>query len=537
MEAKIKLYAISRKHTDTIKSDGTSTYNDIIQDYAFPISRQFETEHAYTISLPNALKILSWLDGWNFIRFENMPQFSKANIIDQIRSLIQESAVKGNENMSDDQQLREITQKMVQYFATTLESMASSILDEKSLHNVIPTNGELYVPPTSIFKLLTDIHTLQIPHDQIQTWLLNGETPHELLESGNVGVNILKAQIFKEIKLLERAIVSENEARDELFKQIQNEIGKSVFDVHQLYMIYMKLDDIKQIKCVAELHQYLNKMFLNCGNLLGHILSNPNVAYQEFEKFVAKPAETIYNNLQELHKVLNKYLMYTPNALGRQYPYGNSEVIAGYLFQIMLFLMTDMDKDRAQTMCIHIFGCIFIDIIFNRVHSCVWSVKPPRDMYIKSILEKYNEIYKKYRINSLHVLRTSPQSMQYQQEIQKLITDNAWDPSYFDFLLSFNFSSNELFKYNIQSFAKRIREQHPEWNIDENNFCCDIREKLLECVGELQKRHGDNDTVFLYDKTVMFAVFKSHGVQEIVKQYNGGELYYAVLSGLSGDGK
>jgi hypothetical protein len=585
MEQKIKLYGISRKHLW-----GGGSADHFIEETPFKITHKFTTDDQFTISHESALRYLSWISGWNFANFGNLPKFTKSDIMEQIQTHIRQNSTSFIESEESDQSMKKMIEDVLTYFTHTIESMSSSFLSAEALPSYIPTDDiTLFVPPISTFNLARRMQEMNNTRDAID--IIIPKKSDEMIESqlkhyvqfnelpaykdiltlsyitlyrgireglpieqiindskaaayenrfewntDNECVAILKAEIADLIDALEIAVRADPRTRVEHFKIIEKKLQQEVFGSHQIYLIYQNFEKIKHIQIIPQLHMFLNELFIEDAALLEHLIKHPAVFDSEYVRHVLDPMSIVYKNIQLVHNSLNAYTQFKPNNLGTPYPYGSAELLAAYLFQLMLFMMTDMSSEMIQTMCVHIFGSVVIDIIYQRILTNVWKRIPPVDNYTKGIISQYNEIFKQYKISSMAQLRTSPNSNQYQKEISNLIQTANLDGSFGDFLITYNFSFHERYEYNLYSFAKRIKDQYPNISINENTFGKDMYKNMNDAIKASQNAHGPNNTVYLYDKTVMLTVFNAEGVDQIIKQYKGGELYKSALEALSGNG-
>lgn len=534
----IKLYGISRRHNPR---DTTQ-----IEEHTFKILRS--DEQTPSISQQNAVRFISWMHGWNFIRIENYPEISRSDVLCQIKDYVENNTTSVVAGEEVDTTMGTFVKEILNMFTSTIDSLSTTFLsatENPSIRLAI----NMHMPPISIFELIQKIlHTdgltnkiftpgnieaeqLCIPRtseDMLKRELEyfahmkefrpytnhltgpylvmykilkdNPNAPleqvfdeamlksHELTFTPNTnhkGISLLKAEIADYINSLEIAVqVPIGNERDHHFEIIRKQLVRHMYNVYQLFVLYKNFEQLKTIDNIQHLHATLDYIFTESGNLLMTILQNPAIAKSQYDKHITEPMNALFNNVQVLHLHLCDYLQFKVNNFG--YPYSMVDIISGHLFQIMLLLMAGVDQNTTTKLCIHTFGSVIVDMFFQRLMINIWERNPPISVYTSNILAKFRPIQAKYKINQLSQLSNNQNAKLFQDEIKKFIENEKLDNTFFDFLLTFKFSPSDRHTFNIQSFARKIKSEYPKTNIQPQTFGVDIREKIYKAIAKSQ---------------------------------------------------
>jgi hypothetical protein len=578
----IKLYVTSRKHNpDQIKQ---------IEETEYKITRS--DQQSPSITYQNALRFVSWMFGWNLIDIKDYPKISRSDVLGQIKDFIENNTTSIIAGEEADNTMGNFVKEILSTFTSTVDSLSNTLLNVDEMPNIrLPV--EMPMPPISVFELIkrtigcSDPIQMCIPrtsedmlrreleyfvhnnnqfkaytHHLTGPYLVmykmlndNPNTPIEHVfneamkrahentfqsHTQHMGIAMLKAEIADYINSLEIAVqVPHGNERDQHFEIMRTQLLRNMYDVYQLFLIFKNFDAFKKIENVSNLHLALNDILSEAGNLLVAVLSNPAIASREYEQHVTRPMHTVLHNLQELHVQLCLYLRFQKSKFG--YAYGMVDVISAQLFQIMLLMMAGVDQNTTTKLCIHVFGSVIVDLFFQRIMTHIWDRDPPIDStYTNYVISKYRPIQAKYKINQLSQLSLDPRANQFQDDLKQLIETEKFDNTFFDFLLTFNFSFTDRHAYNMQAFARKIKSEK-NININPQTFGMDLLSNLnsaiLNSQCALYKIDDERQTksIYLYDRSIISAVFFSSGVQEFAKSFNGGEIYKNALTALLSD--
>lgn len=580
----IKLYAVSRKHNPTTVTQ--------IEETTFKLVRS--DEPSPFITQQNAVRFVSWMFGWNFINIKDYPAISRSDVLGQIKDFVESNATSVIAGEEADNAMGNFVKEVLNTFTNTVDSLSSTLLKLDELPS-IRLSIEMNMPPISVFELIkrllhtngvlekiiiagnTEVEQLCMPrtsedmlkqeleyfvhnNNEFRTYTKhltspylvmykmlkdNPNTPIEQVfaesmkrahentfhpNTNHKGVAILKAEIADYINSLEIAIqVPTGNERDHHFEIIRKQLLRNMYDVYQLFLLYKNFDGLKTIDSVANLHLALDHIFNETGNLLLTSLQNTSIASSEYDKRITNPMNTLMHNLQELHIQLCLYVQFKENKLG--YPYGMVDLISANLFQIMLLMMAGIDQNTTTKLCIHMFGCVIVDLFFQRLMTHIWDREPPICAYTNYIMSKYKPIQAKYKINQLSQLKTDTKAILFQNELKQLIATENLDNTFLDFLLTFKFSPADRHAFNTESFARKIRSEMGT-NIQPHTFGKDLLSNLNNAIVNSQ---ATANSIYLYDRSIISAVFFSSGVEEFAKSFNGGSLYQNALSALLSD--
>lgn len=600
----IKLYAISRKHNPANVTQ--------IEETTFKLVRSDEPSPC--ITQQNAVRFVSWMFGWNFINIKDYPAISRSDVLGQIKDFIESNATSVIAGEEADNVMGEFVKEILNTFTNTVDSLSSTLLklDEipsirlsiemdmppisvfELIKRLLYTDGvlekitmrgnteveQLCMPRTSEDMLKQELEYFVHNNNEFRPYTKHLTTPyfvmykmlkhdpntpieHVFAESmkrahentfhpntRHKGVAILKAEIADYINSLEVAIqvpVGSGE-RDHHFEIIRKQLLRNMYDVYQLFLLYKNFDGLKTIDSLANLHLALDHIFNETGDLLLTSLQNPSIASSEYDKLITNPINTLMHNLQELHIQLCMYVQFKENKLG--YPYGIVDIISANLFQIVLLLIAGIDQNTTTKLCIHMFGCVIVDLFFQRLITHIWDREPSICAYTNYIMSKYKPIQTKYKINKLSQLtRDNIKADSFQHELRQLIETEKLDASFFDFFLTFKFSPAERHAYNTESFARKIRSETMsagddtplkptiDINIQPHTFAKDLLFNLNAAIVNSQATLSVANSIYLYDRSIISAVFFSSGVEEFAKSFNGGSLYQNALSALLSDNR
>lgn len=564
----INLYGVSRYHRQHLQ----------IIESEFKVTRSEEQQPA--ISPQNAIRFVSWINGWNFVRIQGFPQVSRSDIINQIRFFIENNTTPTISDERVDEQMDSLVKSVLTTFAGTIDSLSNTLLNVDETPN-ITTELTMHIPPISIFEtiniLINDPNVELMPmttesmlRTELQYYMENNKTfrpydkpittpylmmirllqnqpnadlnevlnqaykvSHEITfqpNTNNLGVAILKRQIADYLNALEIAIpLTDGQERDHHFELIRRQLLMHMYDKYQLTLLFTHFEDLKKIHNEKELHIFIDHIFQSVGKLICTIQQNPSTLSSHYEKYVAKPLAELTKNLQLFHIELCSYTQFKENKFG--YPYSMADIISAHLFQIMLLMMSNVDHNTLTKLCVHTFGIVLVDLFYQRLITHIWLRQPPvNSTYIEYVLNKFKPIQQKFNINSFNQLQTNLKSNEYQIQIKNLVEEERWDNSFFDFLLTLNFSYADRHKYNLHAFAKKIYTNKGETSLQQD-FCGDILNNLNSAINSCQmNKPYEQNNIYLYNTDIIGAVYNSKGVEHFLKTFNGGTVYQNVFS-------
>lgn len=530
----ISLYGVSRKH-------GNGHQITQIEETLFKISRS--DEKPPSITSQNAIRFVSWMCGWNFIRIADYPVVSRSDVLGQIKDYVENNASSHVAGEEADTAMGTFVKGVLNTFAGTIDSLSNTLLKADEIPNIRLTLS-MHMPPISVFDTIRKILESGIDGEGVEQMLLprtsdnmlrqeleyyvnNNHTfqpykqhltasylmMHKLLKDNpnadiqhvfdecmkrshertfqphthHRGVSILKAEIADYINALEIAVqIPPGNERDHHLEVIRVQLLRNMYDTYQMFLLFKHYDDIKKIDNIQSLHMAIEHIFTKIGTLLLNILQRPATADSEYNKYVTKPMNELITNLDAIHLELCHYVQFKETKFG--YAYGMVDIISAQLFQIILLMMSGVDNNTTTKLCIHTFSAVIVDMFFQRLMTHVWDKQPTpiASPYTNYVLSRYRPIQSRFnKINRLAELNTNPDANLYQEAIKNLIEQEKWDNSFFDFLVAFNFSFADRHTYNLQSFARKIKSEN-NTDILPHNFGWDLLDRLTSAITESQ---------------------------------------------------
>lgn len=580
----IKLYGVSRKHPNPNKMT-------LIEEKTFNIIRA-DKDHPF-ITQQNAIQYISWICGWGFIRIDEYPYISRTDVLEQIKDYVENHATLFMADETTEQKMGSFIKELLSTLANTIDSMSSTLLPIDESPNIrLPL--QMHMPPLSVFELFKKIIQSEWKYEDIEHYCIPSTSEqmikdeleffaqnktlrpytqhltgsylviykmltddpnadlqqvfyeamkksHEITfhKHTHKGLSILKAEVADYINSLEIAVqVPASNDRKQHFEIIRRQLLRNMNYSYQLFLFYKHLEEFKRIENCEQLHIAINNILAEPAQLLLNMLENRGSAELEYHKYITTPMASMFANVEGLHVELCKYVQFKESKLG--FPYGMVDIISAHLFQIVLLMMSNVDQETTSKLCFHAFGSVIVDFFYQRVMD-VWKADVPVSPYTNYILSKYKPL-QKYKINSYAQLTTDPNVNGFQNDIKTLIEHEKLDNSFFDFFLTFNFSFNDRYIYNLESFARKLKSEHNA-NIHEKTFGRDIIEKLNKEIITAQSavdnmnegRKRDPNSIYLYTRKIIFAVIFATGVEEFIKTFKSGTLYNEALIALLSD--
>lgn len=587
----IDLYVVSRRHPHLNENQIKE-----IEETSVQITQTDQPPPSITPQ--NVVRFISWMVGWDFIRNKDFPPISKQDVLNQIKDFVEKNTSKCIAGEDEEPSPTAFIRDILNTFTDTIDSLSSTLLKVEILPHVRP-NFEFHIPPFTAFRIVQNaieakiIPTpeLLLPHtsetilkEELEYYVNNGHfrrykqlltdsqlmmyrlfqqtpnmDPHLVFEqSMNVsyertfqantslfGVALLKAEIADFINSLEIAVqTSSGDERDHHFEAIRIHIIRNMYDSDQLYLILKEFEEIKKITTVEVLHSAIEQLFTPIGTLLSTMLNDPTTFQSNYEEFIIKPTQILIQNLNHIHTQLCVYTTFRNNDFGL--PHSMVDIISAHMFQILLLMMAGIDESTTTKICIHIFGTVLVDMFYQRLIKEIWTRIPTndgsvqyKDRHIKYVMTRAAPISKKYNIvhlSQLSKMNPSPNAKPFQDAILALIKKEKWDNTFFDFLLTYNFSEEDRHTYNVQAFARKLATPTTDKKTNVETFGRDIVQNITRAIIQSQSIHQQNQHhqryLYLYDRSIISAVLFSHGVEDLLKTFKGGTFYHTALSAL-----